>query len=203
MPSVASRSSTLGASDRFVAAAARRARQWSDPCRLCSSSSAGSQRGSASARSPSCRSTTAAIGGRAAAVLHGFAGYRPGRIELLAPLNSYCKHPSRPSIDMPEPSSPWSKGLPSRQPRRRSSICRSSSVRVAARAHDRRCHRRQEGDRGRTRVSDWRSTGQSPTRPTDDPPPGARAARRRLDATRERVGIDPVAGARAAPAATR
>ena len=128
----------LGASDRFVA---RRLAEhhWSRPV-----PGVFILVGSAPTWKRQCKIAelsieSAAIGGRAAAVLHGFAGYRPGRIELVAPLNAYCKHPRRPSIDMPEPSSPWSKGLPSRQPPRRSSICRSSSV-VAARAHHRRRH---------------------------------------------------------------
>ncbi|HET9548506.1 MAG TPA: DUF559 domain-containing protein [Desertimonas sp.] len=35
----------------------------------------------------------AAIAGFAAAVTHELPGFRPGRIELLAPVNSYCTHP--------------------------------------------------------------------------------------------------------------
>lgn len=35
----------------------------------------------------------AAIGGYSAAALHGLPGFRPGHIELVAPVNSYCTHP--------------------------------------------------------------------------------------------------------------
>jgi hypothetical protein len=35
----------------------------------------------------------AAIAGFAAAALHGLPGFRPGRVELLVPVNSYCTHP--------------------------------------------------------------------------------------------------------------
>lgn len=34
-----------------------------------------------------------ALGGRSAAAVHDFPGFRPGPIELVAPLNAYCKHP--------------------------------------------------------------------------------------------------------------
>jgi very-short-patch-repair endonuclease len=35
----------------------------------------------------------AALAGFAAAALHELAGFRPGRVELLVPVNSYCTHP--------------------------------------------------------------------------------------------------------------
>lgn len=34
-----------------------------------------------------------AVSGRSAAALHGLSGFRPGPIELLVPVNAYCRHP--------------------------------------------------------------------------------------------------------------
>ena len=83
----------LGASDRFVA---RRLAEhhWSRPV-----PGVFILVGSAPTWKRQCKVAelsieSAAIGGRAAAVLHGFAGYRAGPIELVAPLNAYCKHPA-------------------------------------------------------------------------------------------------------------
>ena len=194
----------LGASERFVQATpAGQA--------LASSGSGGVRRspaaqgpGSASARSPSCRSTTRRSPGWRLRRCTSCRGSGRAAIELLAPVNSYCSAPVRDGAPLRRRGAHRRSTafVSRRSPRRCStSLHESASWRLERAIDD--CLARQDDHRGRPRRTARVLRRSAPTGPTDDPTARARALEARLDATRERARGDARGSARARCRAAR